>query len=122
VCKSSSSDNVPSFRGKEVSLIVAKMPVPCEVRSKTDSPCPRRAVLEMRGVAFCGPCAREQEAYFAIGELTQDDGQGLRSEPLAEALERLRRERVDGTEGIAARKHHRSPSVDETEPLALTRS
>jgi len=25
--------------------------------------------MEIRGVAFCGPCAREQEAYFAIGEL-----------------------------------------------------
>ena len=51
-----------------------KMPVLlCEVRSKTESPCHRRAVVEMRGVGFCGPCAREQEAYFAIGELTQED-------------------------------------------------
>src|SRR5215207_2488826 len=70
------------------------MPVPCQVRSKTESPCPRRAVAEMRGVAFCGPCAREQEAYFAIGELTQDETQRLHSEPLAEALGRLRRERT----------------------------
>jgi hypothetical protein len=84
------------------------MPVACQVRSKTESSCPRRAVVEIRGVAFCGPCAREQEAYFAIGELTQDETQGLRSKPLAEALERMRRERAGGTEGIAARKPHRS--------------
>ncbi len=65
--------------------------VSCQVQSKTESPCPRRAVMEIRGVAFCGPCAREQEAYFAIGELTQDETQGLRSKPLAEALERIPR-------------------------------
>ena len=41
------------------------------MRSKTESPCPRRAEVEIMGVAFCGPCAREQEAYFAIGELTR---------------------------------------------------
>ena len=46
---------------------------PCQVRSKTDSPCPRTAEVEFLGVAFCGPCARQQEAYFAIGELTQQD-------------------------------------------------
>jgi hypothetical protein len=43
-------------------------------------------------VAFCGPCAREQEAYFAIGELVAREGErGLRGKPLAEALKRLRR-------------------------------
>ena len=101
----------------------AKMPVLCEVRSKTDGPCYRRAVVEMRGVAFCGPCAREQEAYSAIGELTQeeDDGaQGSRSKLLVEALERLRRERAGGTEGIATGTYHRFTGVDENEPLALT--
>ena len=98
------------------------MPVPCQVRSKTESPCPRRAVVKMRGVAFCGPCAREQEAYFAIGEHTQDETQGLRSKPLTEALERMRRERAGGTEGIPAGEPHRLSGVDETEPLALTRS
>ena len=78
------------------------MPVLCQVRSKSESPCPRRAVVEIGGVAFCGPCAREQEAYFAIGELTQDEAQGLRSKSLAEALERMRGERASGTEGGAA--------------------
>jgi hypothetical protein len=46
---------------------------PCQVRSETEIPCPRSAEVEILGVAFCGPCAREQEAYFAIGELTQQD-------------------------------------------------
>jgi hypothetical protein len=48
--------------------------------------------VEIMGVAFCGACAREQEAYFAIGELTDDEGEArdLRSERLVEALERIR--------------------------------
>jgi hypothetical protein len=113
---------VPLFHRKKVLLTEATILVSCQVRSKTESPCPRRAVVEIRGVAFCGPCAREQEAYFAIGELTQDETQGLRSKPLAEALERMRRERAGGTEGVAAGKHHRLSGVDETEPLTLTNS
>ncbi len=46
-------------------------PVPCQVRSGTDNPCGRPASVKIRGVPFCEPCAREQEAYFAIGELTE---------------------------------------------------
>jgi hypothetical protein len=42
-------------------------------------------------VAFCGPCAREQEAYFAIGELTHEEARDLRNKPLGEVLERKRR-------------------------------
>ena len=99
------------------------MPALCQVLSKTESPCPRRAVMEIRGVAFCGACAREQEAYFAIGELVaEEEMQGLRSKPLAEALKRLRRERASGTEGVAAEMHHGLSSVYETEPLALSNS
>ena len=62
------------------------------MRSRTDSPCPRTAEMEIMGVAFCGPCARRQEVYFAIGELTDDEEEprDLRSGPLVEALERLR--------------------------------
>jgi hypothetical protein len=62
------------------------------VRSRTDSSCPRTAEVEIMGVAFCGPCARRQEAYFAIGELTDDEEEArdLRSGPLVEALERIR--------------------------------
>jgi len=91
-------------------LAAATMPVLCEVRSKTGSPCHRRAVVEMRGVAFCGPCAREQEAYFAIGELTreEDETQDSGGKLLVEALARLRRERAGGTEGIATSRHHPS--------------
>ena len=66
------------------------------MHSATESPCPRSAEVEILGVAFCRPCARQQEAYFAIGELTQqeDEAQGFRSKPLAEALEMMRRDRT----------------------------
>ena len=69
------------------------------MRSKTDSPCLHRAVVELQGMPLCEGCAREQEAYFAIGELTQET-QDLRSGPpgetLGEALDGVRRERADG--------------------------
>ena len=42
------------------------------------------------GVAFCGPCAREQEAYFVIGELALEEARDLCSRPLAEAMKRMR--------------------------------
>jgi hypothetical protein len=74
-------------------LTQAIKPGPCQVHSNTESPCPRRAEVEILGVAFCGPCARQQEAYFAIGELTHEDGQDLHSEPLAAALKMMWRER-----------------------------
>ncbi len=99
----------------------ATMPTPCQVRSKTESPCPRRAEVEIRGVAFCGACAREQEAYFAIGELVaQEEARGLRSKSLTEALKRMRRERASGKEGIAAEMPHGLSGVYETKPLALS--
>ena len=50
-------------------------------------------------MAFCGPCARRQEAYFAIGELTQqEEARDLRSKALAKALERMRRDRAGSTD------------------------
>ncbi len=52
----------------------------CQVRSKTEHPCPHQAVLEIWGIPFCERCAREQEAYFAIGKLTMEP-QGLASDP-----------------------------------------
>ena len=94
----------------------------CQVRSKTESPCLHRAVVEIQGIPFCEPCAREQEAYFAIGELTQEEAQGFGSKPLAEALERMWRERGGSTEGIAAEMHHGQSAVDELEPPALMKS
>ena len=36
--------------------------------------------MEILGVAFCGPCARKQEAYFSIGELTPEEVRDLRYE------------------------------------------
>jgi hypothetical protein len=53
---------------------------PCQVRIYTDSPCPRSAEVEILGVAFCGKCARQQEAYFSIGELTHEEARVLRYE------------------------------------------
>ena len=41
---------------------------PCQVRSKTEHPCPHQAVMKIWGIPFCEPCAREQEAYLAIGK------------------------------------------------------
>ena len=95
----------------------AQIPVACQVRSKTSSPCPRRAEVEILGVAFCGSCAREQEAYFAIGELTQEETDGPRGRALAEALKRMRRGGAGRTEGMAAEL---LSSVREAEPLAPT--
>jgi hypothetical protein len=84
---------------KEIYLTEVKLTVACEVRSKTGSPCHRRADVEIGGVAFCEPCAREQEAYFAIGELTQEDEtQGSGSKSLADVLERMRRDRAGSTD------------------------
>ena len=98
----------------------ATMPAACQMRSKTENPCPQRAAVEIRGVPFCGPCAREQEAYFAIGELVaRGEAGALGSKPLAQALERVRRERAGGKERIVAEAHHGTSGVYETEPLSL---
>jgi hypothetical protein len=99
-----------------------RTPGSCQVRSKTQSPCLHQAVVEIQGISFCEACAREQEAYFAIGELTQEEAQGFGSKPLAEALERMRRERVGSTEDLAAEMHHGISGADESEPLALMKS
>jgi hypothetical protein len=103
-------------------LAEAMVPGPCQVRIYTQSPCPRGAEVEVLGVAFCGPCAREQEAYFLIGELTHVDGRDLRSKPLAEVLERKRQERAGSKEGIAAEMHHGRSGVHEGKPLVLRSS
>jgi hypothetical protein len=103
-------------------LTQATKPGPCQVRSKTQSPCLHRAVVEIWGIPFCEACAREQEAYFAIGELTQEM-QDLRGEPLGktlgETLDGMRRQRADG---LAAARRLDFSSVDETELLAFTES
>ena len=62
----------------------------CQVRSGTDRPCLRPAVVKIRGIPFCEPCAREQEAYFTIGVLTEEP-RGLRDDKrLFETLNRMR--------------------------------
>ena len=43
----------------------------CPVRSGTAHPCTRPAAVRLQGIPFCELCAREQEAYFAIGGLTE---------------------------------------------------
>ena len=68
-------------------------PGSCQVGSETEHPCLHLAVVEIRGTRFCEPCARKQEAYFAIGELTRGK-QSPRGRTLAEALNGLRRERA----------------------------
>jgi hypothetical protein len=78
--------------------------------------------VEIRGIPFCESCAREQEAYFAIGELTQEEAQGFGSKPLAEALERMWRKRGGSTEDLAAEMHYGISGADESEPLALMKS
>jgi hypothetical protein len=78
--------------------------------------------VEILSVAFCGPCARKQEVYFAIGELTHEEARQLHSKRLAEVLERKRRERAGRTDGIAATMPHGLSGVDETKPLAFRKS
>jgi hypothetical protein len=58
---------------KEVLMAEAttKQHWPCQVRSETEHPCPHQAAVEIQGIPFCEPCAREQEAYFAMGELVE---------------------------------------------------
>jgi hypothetical protein len=94
----------------------------CQVRIYTESPCPRGAEVEILGVAFCGPCARKQEAYFAIGELTHEDGRDLHIKPLAEVLERKQRECAESTDGIAAAMPHDLSDVETTKSLAYRKS
>jgi hypothetical protein len=94
----------------------------CQVRSKTESPCPRSAEVEILGVSFCGPCARQQEVYFAIGELTHEEARDLHSKPLAVVLERKRQRHTSSTDGIAATMPYGHSGVDETKPLAFRKS
>ena len=100
---------------------VRTKPLSCQVGSETKNPCLNRAVVEIRGIPFCGACAREQEAYFAIGEFTweaQDPGSDPTGKTIGETLEGIRRQRANG---LAAR-HLDFSSVDESGRLALTKS
>jgi hypothetical protein len=85
-------------------------------------------VVEIRGIPFCEACAREQEAYFAIGELTQEEQKrDLRGEPLSksigetlsEMLDKMRRQRTDD---LAAVRRLDLPRVDKPGVLRLRKA
>ena len=100
----------------------------CQVRSRTQSPCLHQAVVEIRGIPFCEACAREQEAYFAIGELTQGEERwDLRGEPLSKSLGETLGEMLDGmrrqrADDLAAATPLDLPSVDKIWRFAPTKS
>ena len=78
-------------REKEnLSTKVTEAPEPCQVRSGTDNPCRRPASVRIGGVSFCEPCARQQEAYFAVGELTEEPRSPHDDERLIRQLDRMR--------------------------------
>jgi hypothetical protein len=83
-------------------------------------------VVEIWGIPFCEACAREQEAYFAIGELTQEEKRDLRGEPLSKSLGKTLGEMLDGmrrqrTDDLAVAKRLDLPRVDKTWRLAPTK-
>ena len=64
----------------------------------------------------------QQEAYFAIGELTHEEARDLHSKPLAEVLERKRQRHTGSTESIAAEMHYGLSGAREPQAIALTNS
>ena len=84
---------------EDLSIEAKETPGSCLVRSGTDYPCHRPVAVEIGGVPFCGPCASEQEAYFAVGELTEEPRGSHDDERLAGLLGRMRGK----TRGRAAR-------------------
>ena len=102
-------------------------PGPCQVRSRTQSPCLHQAVVEIRGIPFCGACAREQEVYFAIGELTQEETRDLRGEPLRKSLGETLGEMLSGmrrqrTDDLAAARDLDLPRVNEPDVWRLRKA
>ena len=62
----------------------------CQVGSGTDRPCRHPAMVKIQGIPFCRLCAREQEAYFTIGQLTEDySGHPRDNRSLLRMLERI---------------------------------
>ena len=105
-------------------------PGPCQVRSRTQSPCLHQAVVEILGIPFCEACAREQEAYFAIGELMQgEEKRDLRIEPLrksltetiGEMLSGMRRQRIVD-DPATARRLDLLPRADEPDVSRLRKA
>jgi hypothetical protein len=84
-------------------------------------------VVEIRGIPFCEACAREQEAYFAIGELTQEETRDLRGEPLSKSLGETLGEMLDGMrrqrkDDLVAAKRLDLPKVDKPGSLRLRKA
>jgi len=83
--------------------------------------------VEILGIPFCEACAREQEVYFAIGELTQEETRDLRSESLSTApgktlgdmLDGMRRQRTDD---LAAGKRLDLPRADKPGGLRIRKA
>jgi hypothetical protein len=73
-----------------LSTEVTKAPGSCLVRSETNDPCHRPAAVKIGGVPFCELCARQQEAYFAVGELTEEPRSPRDEERLIGLLGRMR--------------------------------
>ncbi len=63
----------------------------CQVHSGTGYPCRRLAVVKIQDIPFCQRCAHEQEAYFAIGELTEEAPRLPHEKSLVGMLNRMRR-------------------------------
>ena len=79
--------------------------------------------MEIRGIPFCEACAREQEVYFAIGELTQEETRDLRGEPVSKSLgEMLDGMRSQRTDDHAAAKRLDLPRVDKPGVLRLRKA
>ena len=76
---------------EDLSTEVTKAAGSCLVRSGTDDPCRRPATVKIEGVPFCEGCARDQEAYFAIGELTEEPRGPHDDERIGGLLGRVRR-------------------------------
>ena len=83
---------------KEPTLIgETTQPRVCQVRSQTEVPCGRPAATTVLGVLLCERCAREQEGYFAVGELTQvPRGREPRGDVAATRARRTRPPRAAG--------------------------
>src|ERR671913_167573 len=110
-------------RRKDLLIDAVTQQRPCQVRSRTQSPCLHQAVVEIRGIPICEACAREQEAYFAIGELTQGETRDLRGEPLSKSLgEMLDGMRCQRTDDHAAAKRLDLPRVDKPGSLRLRKA
>ena len=75
-------------------------------------------MVEIGGIPFCEACAREQEVYFAIGELTQEETRDLRGESISKSLgerlgEMLKGMRRQRTDKVGAASRLDLPRVDE---------